>query len=149
MLAPPLEDSAPEAAPRDDHEQADVTPSFSRELARIGAAVAGVLVLLNEVTELKRQGILALATSAAGPPEATTAGDVAAKLADAAARMDDLSQVSSDDHATAAHGVIAMLEQSVVHSIALAIHNTVAVDQQLDVLAQAVLARSAVAVLQK
>jgi len=148
MLAPPLEDSAPEAAPRDDHERADATPSFSGELARIGAAVAGVLVLLNEVTELKRQGILSLAASAAGPPEAT-ASDVAAKLADAAARMDDLSQATSDDHATAPHGVIAMLEQSVAHSIALAIQNTVAVDQQLDVLAQALLARAAVAALQK
>ena len=42
-----------------------------------------------------------------------------------------------------------MLEQSVVHALALALHNTVAVDQQLDPLAQAVLARSAVAVLQK
>jgi Killing trait len=145
----PATATVPTPTPGTAHGSPDAAVSFSGDLTRIGAAAASVLALLNEVTAIKRQGILALAASGAQPAQPNPPGDAAAKFAEATARAHHLAQDSPESHERASVSAIAMLEQSVVHAIALAIQNTVAVDHQLDVLAQAVLTRSAVAVLQK
>jgi hypothetical protein len=114
---------------------------FASSAQAIGQACAAVLALLNEVTAVKRESILALATlpseaPAADAAKAPTAPSLTAAVTHAEGLAATLSQQPAE---TPLH----LLECAAAQAIAMAIQNTVAADQQLDILAQAILAKRA------
>lgn len=114
---------------------------FSREIVAIGASAAAVLDMLNDVTAEKRASILALAASAAGAELPRGQGAKSAlSLLDAVKRAERTAAALQKD---APPSAITLVEHAAAQAIAMAIQNTVATDQQLDIIAQAVLARSA------
>lgn len=124
---------------------------FARQILAIGTSVAEVLALLNEVTANKRGSILGLAMAVAGGEqpkgeEACCAEPAQAPLEAAKAKAGEAVAA----YATGEHGpMIGILEHAVVHSLTLAIQNTVAADQQLDIIAQAALVKAVERILSK
>ena len=113
---------------------------FCQELRAIGESCATVLSRLNEVTQAKRQTILDIAASAAErshvPCEARPAGSLPSAVERALSSAEKASSSGAEGH-------IEMLELAVIQAVAMAVHNTIAANQQLDILAQAVLACAA------
>jgi hypothetical protein len=143
MLDRTYDDSTAAAPAAGSREIRHSAGDFSRELRSIGESCAAVLARLNEVTQAKRQAILDMAAAAGersqppnGPcPTASLSGTVERAL-------------STAENPGGRESPIEMLELAVAHAVGLAVQNTVAADQQLDILAQAVLARAAASLLQ-
>jgi Killing trait len=123
------------------------TDSFADRVRGIGEACAAVLALLNQVTAIKRESILGLAEQGSHDGEEAGSGRAAApasrSAADATKPVESAAATATAQPASPIH----LLECAAVQAIAMALHNTVAADQQLDILAQAVLARKAALVM--
>lgn len=114
---------------------------FAKELLAIGTNVAAVLATLNQVTAEKRLTILGLAAQAAqNPLPAQAQAETSPALADATKRAE---QAIADLNTSAPPSPIHFVEHAAAQAISMALHNTVATNQQLDILAQAVLAKAA------
>lgn len=144
---------------------------FAKELTTIVDASANALMTLNRVLELQQQSILMLAsegsvpapvtTGAASAPRPMAAQDVSPTSATDAAppaaspktaspgapSPDDLlAQAGKNAEAMIAHApetAIAHLYLASAHAISLALMNTAAAQQQLNIIAQAVVTRGA------
>lgn len=114
--------------------------AFPAQLQAIGASVAAVLGQLDAVTASKRMTILELAavggSSQTEAEAARTRDDATAK---AKQELRELAEAHEGDESVPG----AMLAQVAAHAVGLAFENVVATSQQLDALAQAVLARAA------
>jgi hypothetical protein len=134
-------------------EIAESADSFARSLTIIGESCAHVLALLNDVTAEKRESILELAEHAAAAEHDQAAQQGQNAHAPARSEITPSSAlaaaVKKAEHAAASLGAasapspIGLLEHAVVQAIAMAIQNTVAANQQLDILGQAILTRAA------
>jgi hypothetical protein len=131
------------------HEAPRHEGDFAKEVRAIGASAASVLSMLNEVTEAKRQSILELAQAASAGRRSASPGATHRPGAPLAEAIERAQNAAEQLGASGSRRPIDLLEHAVVQSIALAIQNTVAADQQLDILAQAVLTQAAVSLLGK
>jgi hypothetical protein len=121
----------------------DSAGGFAEDVREIGEACATVLAMLNRVTAAKRESILRLAERGSPEPRASAAASApppSASLTEAVKQAEDTAGTLGSNPSSSP---IALLESAVVQAIAMAIHNTVAANQQLDILAQAVLSKEA------
>ena len=108
--------------------------ALPEQLRNIGASVATVLAELDAVLARKRVSILDLAR-AGGSSEVEA---MAERQVEVEREIERVESDSGDANAPAA-----MLASAAVHSVGLAMQNTVAASQQLDIIAQAVVTRAA------
>jgi hypothetical protein len=136
---------------------------FARELTTIVAASANALTTLNRVLEQQQQSILALASEGGVPapnpataralplastmstaPEAGASPEAASVTAPSPEAL--LAQAEQAAQALIDHApevAIANLYQASAHAVSLALLNTVVAQQQLTIIAQAVVTRGA------
>lgn len=136
---------------------------FARELTTIVDASANALVTLNHVLQQQQRSILLLASAGEVPtpslataqaaPSASTAGTApeaaaTSKATSATAPSPEalLAQAEQSSRALLDHApevAIANLYQASVHAVGLALMNTIAAQQQLHIIAQAVVTQGA------
>ena len=92
---------------------------FAHDIRVVVGAVAEVLTTLNAVTAAKRASILEMSAVAPAP------------------ELHGLTVT----HAESSHAAVGLVEIAAAQAIALAIHDTVAANRELDILAQAALTR--------
>ena len=111
-------------------------PEFPAAARAIGDATAEVLAQLNDVTTAQRDAILAM-LDAGGDAPAPAVADV-----DALPHGRPIQHIVDSGHGTHP-SASELLAHAAAQAIALAMQNTVAASQQLDIIAQTILVRIA------
>lgn len=123
---------------------------FAGTVGAVTQAVAAALAQLEAVLAVQRREIVALAATGGRPPvEARSRGSADPAAAVEAVLKSMPGETCPEGAAAGEPGAVAQaaIVHAAAHAITLALYNTVAAQQQLNVLAQAVTAQAAAAVL--